>query len=332
MYNVILPMPDNVKIDEKFLKDLDEDEFRSALSDIHSIFRGFYKSMAENPESCGIPAIEIVGVKRTGRDYKTGELLKDKDFEAGKEKTLNHYYKLQKVFVNIFSSVNSDMTGFTVDLNKFKVRKRPKVLERLKEQGFEIFEDGNYLHITYPDNKNIFVLFAAHGFSCVTWTNFAADKKYKNICIDFLTAQVFDEADKEYFMNLHKYLLSNGFTYKQKRYSDGIGDITIRYERKGKLEFVAYSTGTKTIKIRLANLDKYTTALDSVTEIVRNNILEGYFCRNCAPCKSKAYRLSYKGKGHIKCCVGNYHFYNTTLEDFPSIKLLMENELPYYLQ
>ena len=63
------------------------------------------------------------------------------------------------------------------------IGKRPEVLKRLEEQGFEIIEDSGYLHITHK-NKKIFKVLAVCGLSCLAWANVAADKKIKNTCAE----------------------------------------------------------------------------------------------------------------------------------------------------
>jgi len=334
-YNTILPLPDNIEIDGKYLMDLDEDEFRLALSEIHEIFKGFYKDMVENPESFGMVACELnedseIGKTELNIDSETGRPKSYEDYETGKKKTVTHFNKLQGALEFLFSSVNNDITGLVVnleELKKMKVRKLPEVLKRLEEQGFEVMEDGGYLNITH-ENRNIFKIFATCNLSCLTWTNVAADKKLKDSCVDFIVASMFNDNDRKFFEVLHEFLLSKKFTYKMKE------TAWIRYIVKGKLEFLAHKPDMKSgffIKIRLANLDKYANILETVTENVRENVLNAYYCRGCSPCKSNAYRFSYKSKKYVKCCRGCYHFYNLTLDDFPSIKLLIENELPYYL-
>ena len=80
--------------------------------------------------------------------------------------------------------------------------------------------------------------------------------------------------------------------------------------------------------MRLANLSQYIALLDSVTDNVRNNIINGYNCTGCNNCATR-YKFKYKGKSYVKCALGNFYVYNPRVADIPSIKLLLEAEMPF---
>ena len=332
--NTIIPLPADVKIDEKYLVDLSDEEFRFALSEIHEIFKRLYNEMYENPESFGMVVYKLAEDYKTARtklniDINYGRPSQTEEHKIGVQKTITHFNKFENAIDLIFSSVNSKLTGLSVDyekLRKLKVRKLPEVLKRLEDQGFEIIEDGAFLNLTH-ENRDIFKVFSACGLSCLTWGKIAKNQVIKDSCIDFFVSSVFEDEDKKFITDIHDLLLPKGFIYKIKGFSDNI-----RYTKKGKLEFlsIGFDWTSIVVKIRLANLDKYINILDQVSERVRDNILDAYYCRGCAPCKTKSYQFSYKNKKYVKCCRGCYHFYHLAPDDFPSIKLLLENELVYY--
>ena len=309
-YQTILSLPDNAVIDPKFLVDLSEDEFRCALDEIYYLFRNFYKRMADDPDSYGMIRYSL------------------EDNEAGCKKNAQQFNKLQHVLELIFSSVNNSKTSLDVDytqLKNLKARKLPYILERLKEMGFEISQSNNILKFTH-ENNNIFVIFAICGIKCLNWTFFTSDTKTHTTCIDFIYASIFSEENRQVFLDMHSYLLQKDFTFKLKLNSN------TRYTKKGKLDFFVQKNDLRNgfyIKMRLANIHKYIHLLDAVTSNVRENILNGYDCIGCNDCKIR-YKFTYQEKKYVKCSLGNFYIYDPKPEDVPSIKCLLEAELPYY--
>ena len=88
--NTILPLPENIKIDKKYLQNINENEFRSALREIHGIFQRFYNNMAVSPEDFGMIKCSF-----------------DEDFDKGMTKTISCFNKLKRALDLIFTSVNN---------------------------------------------------------------------------------------------------------------------------------------------------------------------------------------------------------------------------------
>jgi len=88
-------------------------------------------------------------------------------------------------------------------------------------------------------------------------------------------------------------------------------------------------TDESVIQIRISNQSTLDN-LDTLSENVLNQIINGGDCGNCYPtCEGKQYRFSYQGKDYIKCRVmcNNFHFTGLAETDIPAFMTMIDNEL-----
>lgn len=343
----VIPIPIKYRIHPDFLKQISMDEFVTAFTQIHTLFRQIYHEIALSPEEYGTPLYEKDRYRVFSPQWRASGSIPYRPFEL-------LYYLL----------ISGELAGqeVCVSLNKFIMSNTVKNVHFL----FRIFNDygfyfnglKNYkltkedVYISYPDNSNILLVLKMMAdkayntnrlvdFLCCNFRLFQDNMNTSIVdnCADAIADRVPIETEKEFVYKMDETLMSMGMSRKPYGGFEGYGlayydtekamnaksPYTFRMvSRDSDIENSFHDKERLLLMLRIRHVDKCLDYLnhcpDSVKKIFR---FSDPGCSN-RPCnKGVAYVFEDNSYWRCGCCAPAFIF-KPKIEDIPHYIKLVE--------
>ena len=320
--NAIVPIPDDVKIDPKYLGALSNIQFVSAFRELQELIAKMYEDIKKAPFDWGYP------------DYYS---------------TDGYYNRvIDFVFAFVFCGTYNDGT-LTVDMKKFstftsiKRHKKPELMiagfnkTGLSIDGFD--KKSASFTVTYAANSNIIAVMNAYVIelneSLLHWSAWEMAKwslSYRYI--EDLSAQKYEpeflakmdlSSNKLREIQYWLYDAAEKYSFKIDK-SHPYEKNCIQYKKGSKIFLLVGEKdidGTATIFSKVIFRDIFERETDKVMVLYRK--FPDTFKSNCGLCggidKKCTMRIFYDidGKQHRNCAYQSFYFYNPSLDDIKAI-------------
>ena len=325
---------DDFAVCDEYLQGLNKADFINAYRKLHEIYARFYSDMERNPETFGLPLVEI-------------EKYPSNTPKARQTKI----YQIPAMLHCLTVSGRFGDGVFAVDANKLlsqiklhKIAKKELLLNRLSGYGFFISDwDGkNFTSDTftfeYPDNPNILFVLRAVARKTLKLSNaFCHEEK-----IHLLYYKIFEDNSENiggididdyhdvlggqavFIGEFTKFMQTKEFM----AFYNGFYRISYRKKDKENHQFYTFHYNKYNLdlefRLRLANISKYLDYINDLPKDIKT-VFENGVCHHCAcDCKNIKYTLDDLDK---EACIWNsFVFRNPKIEDIEYYKTLFELE------
>lgn len=340
--------PVSMKVHDKFLYGLDQEQFKEGFLTLLSLIRSLYSDVMHDPGSFGMLLKENVDINEKNTDYTNSNAS---------------FLRIPNLLLILGAKaeLQSDMT-LTIDAGILsseakivKITGLPLLLSKLRDYGFDInglnktIKTGEILSVSYIDNRALTVVLRAMANALLEMNN-GDIKKQKN-----------------YFYMMHNGILENEKVKEPKLTVASIyhaldpirresaaalhemaANVTKQGVRMGGLmrnDWSCVYTGNRNKKVLMSiqvNQEKLSAKLNlhhisqfmslvaeqpkKIQDSIRTN---GWDCGYCNPSCAGGFLFEMDGKTYNKCRCGSFVFEDLTREDIVSCQELIKQEISY---
>jgi len=333
----ISPVPDGLVVPDKHLNGLDNDDFVGALRLYQGIIESMLRDVINAPESFELPCIPL--------DEALSKPVAAKQGKA--------FYSLTHIFRAIGQTgVFMPDGGLHVNIDAFKRAKigfnplyviNPHILlQRLTDYGFEyegLCEDCSLKNrygftVYYPDNPHLLRVLKVFGSLHVRAVDYRYlfvdedDLQLNNFyTVDDVLRRLIHQEDREFLLAVHEKLAGCGYPYHT--FSPIYNGVGYRYKDGAEMLLFEINHSDETsIKFTPRHVAAYQRILSSLSENIRNVLLNDHNCTGCGKCTDSP-SFIYDGKAFSKCMdnrVWRPRFTNLNEDDRKSVLMMLDCE------
>lgn len=342
----VIDVPESIKVHERFLHNLDNEDFKEGFLALLSLTKALYSDIANEPEAFGMPLKENIEYNAKNADYTNSN--------AGFIRVPNLL-----LAIGVVGSLNADgsliINGkeLLVTAKELKVTSLPFLLNRFKDYGLETdfngktVKEGDLFTVTYPDSRGLTTVLKAmataqvelnkgklrmpcHYFYMMHNGILENDKvKEPKLTIDTVLHTLNPDIKKGAAL-LHDFIIQ---TSKQavRMVFFARNDWSCVYTGiKSKKVIMSFSTEQDklSVKLNLHNIGKYIGIVANYPENIRESIrYGGWSCGRCNEKCGGGIAFSMDGEQYNKCRCGSFVFNDISADSIPYFKELLEQEL-----
>ncbi len=337
----LIPVPDDFPIHPDYLSGCDRASFIKGFQQLNATVGQIFDDMHQDPAWYGLPLYEFEKCPVFSKEYRS----------AG-----HAVYRLGNLLYNLGQAGEVSGGELVVDLEKYKDASKRKavpnammILGQLPQFGFELtgfngkgFDKGaKVLCIAYPDNPD--VMAALKGYA-MTISPEKHDNNHR-ICKEFYLfhyrlfgtntgeapgsdlsdfGQVIGADNRTFFESFHQQMVGQGY---EARY-DNSYEWKVDYFKNNKYSyhFCQQQQDDFQLRLKLNNVNAYTSFVETCPERVQQAFLENPPCNHCQEVCSFRIHYDLRGVHHEACICNVFQFHYPKAEEINYYLKLIELE------
>ncbi len=342
----VIDNPDSMKVNDKFLHGLDQNQFKEGFLTLLSTVRSLYGDVARDPSSFGMLLKDNIDINAKNTDYTNSNAS---------------FLRIPNLLLILGAraELQPDMS-LTIDggvlssaAKELKITGLPFLLSKLREYGFDIngventIKKGDIISISYNNNQALTTVLKAMADALLEMNN-GDIKKQKNYFYMMHNGILEGEKVKEPKLTVKSiyHALDPLRSESAAELHESVADVTKQAVRMGgfmRNDWSCVYTNIKnkkvlmslqvnqeklSAKMNLQHINQYmplvTEQPNKIQESIRSN---GWDCGHCNPGCSGGFSFEMDGKAYNKCRCGSFVFEDITIEDVQSCKKLLGQEL-----